>query len=333
MARFTLQPNEVLTARGWSPRSLKSFEKDCVKAVRGRSSATTTQVLTRDKSNPRAWRGQEDAEWELTVCWWFFCFCFSKQIICFWVSSGLQIVEVIKCKVRQSVFFLYLESVSLQAEAFGAELHDAVGAESVSDFVLTDGWQPESWIHLQLGRRDQDGLVTWVHAVDRKYKKWSRSQYVGVKYSSKHSEDKVLTTFCLTDCVSCYFLGNYSDVSLQTTNTTSVLLWSRGVMISFNNNLMCITIQERYGLTIWYNSMTGNQNSRVLKKNRGKANASFNAVVKEVKHRKSLIHWTTLTFSSRPLFNLCISRSPAASCHYLKRRCWHMSRTSEKELE
>lgn len=56
IARFTLQPKEVLTARGWSPKSLKSFEKDCVRAIRGRSSATTTQVLTRDKSSPRAWK-------------------------------------------------------------------------------------------------------------------------------------------------------------------------------------------------------------------------------------------------------------------------------------
>lgn len=56
IARFTLQPKEVLTARGWRPKSLKSFENDCVRAIRGRSSATTTQVLTRDKSNPRAWK-------------------------------------------------------------------------------------------------------------------------------------------------------------------------------------------------------------------------------------------------------------------------------------
>lgn len=54
----------------------------------------------------------------------------------------------------------YLQRVGLQAEAFGAELHDAVGAESVSDFVLTDGRQPEGRVHLQLRRWDQDGLVT-----------------------------------------------------------------------------------------------------------------------------------------------------------------------------
>lgn len=56
IARFTRQPREVLTARGWRPRSLNSFEKDCVSAIRGRSSATTTHVRTRDKSSPRAWR-------------------------------------------------------------------------------------------------------------------------------------------------------------------------------------------------------------------------------------------------------------------------------------
>lgn len=56
IARFTLQPNEVLTARGWRPRSLNNLEKDCVSAIRGRSSATTTQVLTLDKSSPRAYK-------------------------------------------------------------------------------------------------------------------------------------------------------------------------------------------------------------------------------------------------------------------------------------
>lgn len=62
---------------------------------------------------------------------------------------------------------LYLEHVGLQAKAFGAQLHDAVGAEGVSNFVLTHGWQPERRIHLQLRWRYQDGLVTWVDAADR----------------------------------------------------------------------------------------------------------------------------------------------------------------------
>lgn len=55
MARFTLQPNAVLTERGWRPRSLKSLEKEYVRDILGRSSATTTQARTRDKSSPRAW--------------------------------------------------------------------------------------------------------------------------------------------------------------------------------------------------------------------------------------------------------------------------------------
>lgn len=56
IARLTLQPNDVLTARGCRPRSLKSFEKDCVRAIRGRSSATTTHVRTLDRSSPLAWK-------------------------------------------------------------------------------------------------------------------------------------------------------------------------------------------------------------------------------------------------------------------------------------
>lgn len=61
-----------------------------------------------------------------------------------------------------------LESVRLQAQTLSAQLHDAVGAEGVPDFVLTDGRQPERRVHLQLGRRDEDGLVTRVDAAERK---------------------------------------------------------------------------------------------------------------------------------------------------------------------
>lgn len=61
MARFTLHPKEVLTARGCRPKSLKSLEKDWVRAILGLSSATTTHVLTRDRSSPRDWRmGQRE---------------------------------------------------------------------------------------------------------------------------------------------------------------------------------------------------------------------------------------------------------------------------------
>lgn len=55
---------------------------------------------------------------------------------------------------------LYLQRVGLQTQTFGAELHDAVGAERVPDFVLTDGRQPERRVDLQLRRRDENGLVT-----------------------------------------------------------------------------------------------------------------------------------------------------------------------------
>lgn len=52
----------------------------------------------------------------------------------------------------------------MEAEAFCAELHDTVGAEGVSDFELADCRQPQGRVDLQLRRRDEDGLVTRVHA-------------------------------------------------------------------------------------------------------------------------------------------------------------------------
>ncbi|KAF3860389.1 hypothetical protein F7725_000644 [Dissostichus mawsoni] len=53
MARLTLEPKAVLTARGDRPRSLKSLEKDCVRARRGRSSAITTQLPRTQIQTPR----------------------------------------------------------------------------------------------------------------------------------------------------------------------------------------------------------------------------------------------------------------------------------------
>lgn len=52
MATFTLHPKVVLTARAGRPRSLNSLEKDCVSAIRGRSSATTMHVRTHDRFTP-----------------------------------------------------------------------------------------------------------------------------------------------------------------------------------------------------------------------------------------------------------------------------------------
>lgn len=53
-----------------------------------------------------------------------------------------------------------LQHLRLGAQAFGAELHDRVGAECVSDFVLTERAQPHRQRAFQLQRRDKDGLVT-----------------------------------------------------------------------------------------------------------------------------------------------------------------------------
>lgn len=54
----------------------------------------------------------------------------------------------------------HLQHLCLGAEALGAQLHDRVGAESVSDLVLTERAQPQRQRTLQLQRRDKDGLVT-----------------------------------------------------------------------------------------------------------------------------------------------------------------------------
>lgn len=46
MATLTRQPKLVETALGLRPNAENNFEKDVVKLILGRSSATTTQVLT-----------------------------------------------------------------------------------------------------------------------------------------------------------------------------------------------------------------------------------------------------------------------------------------------
>lgn len=54
MAVFTLQPNEVETARGLRPSAENNLLKLVVNAIRGLSSATTTHVLTHARLTPRA---------------------------------------------------------------------------------------------------------------------------------------------------------------------------------------------------------------------------------------------------------------------------------------
>lgn len=53
-----------------------------------------------------------------------------------------------------------LQHLCLGAQAFGAQLHDRVGAEGVSDLVLTERAQPQRQRALQLQGGDKDGLVT-----------------------------------------------------------------------------------------------------------------------------------------------------------------------------
>lgn len=53
-----------------------------------------------------------------------------------------------------------LQHLCLGSQTFGAELHHRVGAEGVSDLVLTERAQPQRQRALQLQRRNKDGLVT-----------------------------------------------------------------------------------------------------------------------------------------------------------------------------
>lgn len=85
-------------------------------------------------------------------------------------TSGLRIRDSQRPARREgrSSQELYLQSLRLQAQTSGAHLHDAVGAEGVPHFGLADRRQPERRVGLQLGRRDEDGLVARVHAAKSK---------------------------------------------------------------------------------------------------------------------------------------------------------------------
>lgn len=54
IAMLTRQPKDVVTARGESPRSLKSLEKFDIRRILARSSATTTHVRMLERVMPRA---------------------------------------------------------------------------------------------------------------------------------------------------------------------------------------------------------------------------------------------------------------------------------------
>lgn len=76
-------------------------------------------------------------------------------------SSGVvSLSETMTTREFQHVATSDLQHFCLGAQAFGAELHDRVGAEGVSDLVLTERAQPQRQRALQLQGRDKDGLVT-----------------------------------------------------------------------------------------------------------------------------------------------------------------------------
>ena len=64
---------------------------------------------------------------------------------------------------RRAVGGADLEHLGLGSQALGAQLHDGVGAEGVSDLVLAEGAQPHGQGALQLQGGDEDGLVARVN--------------------------------------------------------------------------------------------------------------------------------------------------------------------------
>ncbi len=74
---------------------------------------------------------------------------------------------------------------------------------------------------------------------------------------------------------------------------------------------------------IWYNIIRWLEINIVtfFANNSEKENAFLSAVVEEVKHWRSLIHWTPQTFSSRPRVSLCGVQTPtenlSSSCCFL----------------
>ncbi len=129
----------------------------------------------------------------------------------------------------------------------------------------------------------------------------------------------------------------------------------RGVKICFNNCTMCITMHgwrydtKQYRLrVIRYDTILWQEIDITFfsVKYRVKENVYLCAVIEEVKHWKSLIRWTSQTFSSRPRFNLRGARTATEnlsfSCCFLpwSTIIWrdaadtaHMSRTKENEPE
>ena len=61
---------------------------------------------------------------------------------------------LVRVRVCVYMYCTHFEYLCLRAYPLGAELHDRVGAEGVSDPVLAQGAQPQGQTALQLQRRD-----------------------------------------------------------------------------------------------------------------------------------------------------------------------------------
>ena len=144
MARLTRQPKEVETARGERLSPEKSLVKEEVRAMRGRSSATTTHVRMHDRSTER-------------------CFSWGTELPRPLVHSSITPArgaekERHECDLELSTY--PHPSCKINYPSFNVQL--TIRAEGVPDFVLRDGGEPDCGVELDLGGRDEYRVVAGV---------------------------------------------------------------------------------------------------------------------------------------------------------------------------
>lgn len=98
--------------------------------------------------------------------------CWNNNIFTTKIISHSSLKNIFNMITFVTLYFewVYLQQLGLSTQAFGAELHDRIRAEGVSNTILTQCAQPQGQWDLQFHRRNQDGLVTRVHTAQYKYK-------------------------------------------------------------------------------------------------------------------------------------------------------------------
>ena len=111
MTGFTLHPNEAETAWDARPSGLKRAGKEERREVRGRSSLTTTHVLTHERSIPLAFGGRRE----------------TKSII-IRLTADIRLVKAV----------LYLEHVSVAPQIPTAHINSGIGAVGVTHWEIIE---------------------------------------------------------------------------------------------------------------------------------------------------------------------------------------------------